>query len=594
MAPKPPPGLVERPEDLFRRTRREAAFFLGVVTKQYVIQFGVCLFLIALHFFLLFTPSLERFEYVCLDYFFRHRAIQQTNPDIVYIEIAEDSIQAIGRWPWPRHYHAAMAHILNQWNAKAIVFDILFSEPSTEFDDGALLEAFQESDKIYLSVALEQKGSQKIWIHSLSQFENNAKGIGHINVNPDRDGTVRRIKPFLKYGNEEYPHLAFKVAADFSQTPEKLALWKGKENLLINWAGRWQDTFTHYSYVDIIKSFEAIENGKEPIVWPKEFEGKICLIGLTAFGHADIKATPMEPAYPGVGVHANVINSLLTNQFVYSASLKTNALCLIMIGLIASVLFALFRSVGAFIGGLVVGLVWVFTAYFFFSHKGLWLYVVHPLSLIISLYIFSTAYVLILRNQERISLFRLATRDGLTGLYVIRHFRYLLNQAVIEANKRKRPISVILGDIDHFKKINDTYGHACGDMVLKNIAGIIQSVISPEDESNTENHVAARYGGEELIVMLREFNLQDAAFKVAETFRREIEQQKFMWEGKPISVTISLGVATLHPHEKVPDLMVHRADEALYRAKESGRNKVCIENHAKWNSVADFDKPQIA
>ena len=584
MAQKPPAGLIERPEDLFRRTRREAAFILSALTRQYLVQFGVCLCIIALHLAILGTSTLERFEYIFLDYFFRTRPIQQVHPAIAYIEIAEDSIQDIGRWPWPRQYHAVMAHILSEWKAKAIVFDVLFSERSTELDDGALLEAFQKTDNIYLSTALEQQGNEKIGIHSLPELEEHAKGVGHINVTPDRDGTVRRITPYLKYGNEEHFHLALKVAYDYLGAPEKLKLWKPEQSFLINWTGKWADTFHHYSFVDIIKSYEAIQKGREPIISPKELEGKICLIGLTAFGHSDIKATPMEPAYPGVGIHANVINGLLTNQFIHAASFQTNMICLLVIGLIASILFALFRSVGAFIGGILMGIVWTFIAFLIFSKYGVWLYVMSPLNLIMSLYVFSSAYVLILRNKERLSLFRLATRDGLTGLYVIRHFRVLLNQAVGEAYKRKKPLSVILGDIDHFKTINDTHGHACGDMVLKGISGILQSVIV-DTETKKETHIAGRYGGEELIVMLRGYNLQDAAFKMAETLRKEIEQQKFMWEGTPVSVTISLGVSTLHPHEKVPDLMVHRADEALYRAKENGRNRVCLEGDGVGKSA---------
>ena len=173
-------------------------------------------------------------------------------------------------------------------------------------------------------------------------------------------------------------------------------------------------------------------------------------------------------------------------------------------------------------------------------------------------------------------LFRLATQDGLTGLYVIRYFRILLNQAANEAQGRGRSLSVILGDVDFFKKVNDTYGHACGDMVLKEVAAVVQAAVTDEKSSKAV-HVAARYGGEEFIVMLRNYNLSDAAFKFAENLRKQIESKNLVWEGKPIKVTISLGVSTLHPGETVPDLLVHRADAALYRAKEGGRNRVCIE-----------------
>ncbi len=584
MASQPPAGLVERPEDLFRRTKREAAFYINFFGRQYLLQFLVCFFLIAIHLLILTTPLFERFEYIFLDAFFRQRPPQPVDPAIAYIEIAEDSIQALGRWPWPRQYHAVMTHLLTQWKAKAIVFDVLFSESSTELDDGAFQEALQKSHQVYLPAVLEQKDNEKIWIHSLSNFAQFAHGTGHINVEPDRDGTVRRVHPYLLFNGEEHPHLALQVAYDYLGTPEKISKWKKTDQVLINWAGKWDKTFKHYSYFDLLKSFEAIEHGQPPIIPPSEIEGKICLIGLTAFGLSDIKATPMEPAYPGVGIHANLINSVLTNNFIHAASFKFNALCLIIVGFLASALFIIFRTVRGLIGGLLIGLIWSVAAYISFARYGLWFYAVQPLMLIISLYVFSTVYVLILKNRERIRLFKLATRDGLTGLYVIRHFRFLLNEAVQEFHKRKKPLSVILGDIDFFKKINDTYGHACGDMVLKEVAAIIQESIPPDD-AGKEVHIAARYGGEEMILMLKNFNLQDAAFKFAESLRKKIESREFIWEGKPVHVTISLGVATLQPKEKMPDLMVHRADSALYRAKEEGRNRVCIESNQKKSAA---------
>lgn len=580
MANQPPTGLVERPEDLFRRTKREALFYLTFLGRQYALQFLVCIFLILLHSSILATPIFERFEYVFLDYFFRQRPMQAVHPAIAYIEIAEDSIQSIGRWPWPRQYHAVMTHLLTQWKAKAIVFDVLFSEPSTELDDGALKEALQKSGQVYLPAVLEQRGNEKIWIHSLPDFERSAKGIGHINIQPDRDGTLRRIRPYMEYGGEVYPHLALRVAYDFMGAPERISDWKDKDELLVNWAGRWDKTFKHYSFVDLIKSFEAAEHGRPPLIPPGEIEGKICLIGLTAFGHSDIKASPTEPAYPGVGIHANVINNILMNEMIHSASFKLNALCLIAVGLFASFLFVIFRTVRGLVSGLLIGFVWTFIAYFAFSHYRIWIYAVQPLVLILSLYVFSTVYVLILSKREGLRLFRLATRDGLTGLYVIRHFRFLLNQAAQESHKRKKPLSVILGDIDFFKKINDTYGHPCGDMVLKEVGAVVQASVKG-GPSEKETHVAARYGGEEFIVFLRDFTLSDAAFKYAENLRKEIENKKFEWEGQPIKVTISLGVATLHPKEAVPDVMVRRADSALYRAKEGGRNRVCIEETGK-------------
>ncbi len=113
--------------------------------------------------------------------------------------------------------------------------------------------------------------------------------------------------------------------------------------------------------------------------------------------------------------------------------------------------------------------------------------------------------------------------------------------------------------------------------MLKKTAATILAMIRKRRPFR-EIDFAARYGGEEFIIMLRHVGLQIAAEGVAERIRKKIEETFFEWEGKQIPVTISLGVATLRPGENVPDSMVHRADAALYKAKESGKNRVCVES----------------
>jgi len=193
------------------------------------------------------------------------------------------------------------------------------------------------------------------------------------------------------------------------------------------------------------------------------------------------------------------------------------------------------------------------------------------------LFIFSAIYVQMNATREKSHLFHLATRDGLTELYVIRHFRLIMNQIVREASLRKEALSIILMDIDNFKKINDAYGHPAGDMVLRETAALILAYIRKRRPFR-EIDFAARYGGEEFIVMLRKAGLKEAAATAAERIRKKIEEKEFKWGEIRIPVSVSLGVAVLHPGENLPDPMVHRADAALYRAKEAGKNRVCRED----------------
>jgi len=122
-------------------------------------------------------------------------------------------------------------------------------------------------------------------------------------------------------------------------------------------------------------------------------------------------------------------------------------------------------------------------------------------------------------------------------------------------------------DIDHFKKINDTYGHLAGDYVLKQLASVIKARIRRED-------TMSRYGGEEFALVLPEVD-QINAGQTAEKIRKLVEKTVFKFEDTKIPVTVSMGVSALDPETKDPNDFIKRADEKLYQAKNQGRNQVC-------------------
>jgi len=168
---------------------------------------------------------------------------------------------------------------------------------------------------------------------------------------------------------------------------------------------------------------------------------------------------------------------------------------------------------------------------------------------------------------ENSKLYKLATVDGMTGLYVHRYFQVRLKEEFIRSVRYDNNISVIMTDIDHFKKFNDTYGHQCGDMVLTHVAKIVRDTIRNID-------IAARYGGEEFAVILPETE-NDGAFKLAERIRKNVEESYCQTPKGALKVTISLGVAS-NPdcHAPTQASLIACADSALYKSKEGGRNKV--------------------
>ncbi len=157
---------------------------------------------------------------------------------------------------------------------------------------------------------------------------------------------------------------------------------------------------------------------------------------------------------------------------------------------------------------------------------------------------------------------RLANTDGLTGIYNRAKIEQILTIEVLRSRRYKHPLSIILADIDHFKTVNDTYGHNVGDVVLTGIAGLMKEHVREVD-------TVGRWGGEEFLIVCPD-TLADGAIKLAEKLRKKIEKHHF----KGIGVkTLSMGVAQLGKDDWDED-MIKRADKNLYKAKRAGRNKV--------------------
>jgi diguanylate cyclase (GGDEF)-like protein len=162
-----------------------------------------------------------------------------------------------------------------------------------------------------------------------------------------------------------------------------------------------------------------------------------------------------------------------------------------------------------------------------------------------------------------------SSTDMMTHLKLKYYFNRTLTNNLDQAVSQNVPLSVIMYDIDFFKSCNDTYGHACGDYVLKEVAGIIKDGIRSLD-------LACRFGGEEFIIMLKN-TTGESAVQVAERIRDRIAENDFLYEGHHIHITISGGVAcydSLYNPVTVPKELVKQADDALYVSKKNGRNRI--------------------
>jgi diguanylate cyclase (GGDEF)-like protein len=171
-------------------------------------------------------------------------------------------------------------------------------------------------------------------------------------------------------------------------------------------------------------------------------------------------------------------------------------------------------------------------------------------------------------QADRLRLEHMATTDSLTELANRRHFMRIFALQLERAKRYKRRLSLIFLDIDHFKQVNDTYGHATGDEVLKGVARVLRQTARKTD-------TVARYGGEEFAILMEETGLSGAQ-RIAERIQEALKKQPFGPQDALFFKTVSVGVATFPQHGDAPERLIACADEALYQAKRNGRDQITL------------------
>lgn len=171
-----------------------------------------------------------------------------------------------------------------------------------------------------------------------------------------------------------------------------------------------------------------------------------------------------------------------------------------------------------------------------------------------------------LEAQYHETIYRLTITDGLTQVFNRRYLLDFIEREMARCSRHRRPLSAILLDIDHFKRINDEHGHLAGDFVLRELASILRARVRREE-------CVARYGGEEFCIVLPEATLEDGRRR-AEAIRRTCAEHEFKFDGVLIPVTFSCGVAEMEDRLNALEFL-KRSDDRLYEAKRAGRNRIC-------------------
>ena len=389
---------------------------------KYALLFAVALSILAVSYLRL----LDDFELGSLDLRFIFRPKIPVSDEAVIIEIGEDSIRKLGRFPFDRSYHAILIKALSEFGAKDISFDIFFSEPQE--NDQELADAMRKAGNVYLPFVfdLEAKKHSKIITASaylarcLDNLSVIAKGTGHINIIPDTDGKFRRVPVYIRSGNALYPYLPILVACDYLGISEKDVKIKPGQfvlmgqymkipldensNMIINYSGKWGASYKHYSYVDVLQSYFSHLSGKKPSIDPNEFKGKICMVGVTAAGTGDVHPSPFESLYPGVGIHAEIFNSILNKKFVARASREVNLVILTILALLMFLATLKTKPTKGFLVLVAASFVFLLISVLLFNLFGLWIDAVCPVAVILVLYLSVTLYKYVTEWKRRLVL----------------------------------------------------------------------------------------------------------------------------------------------------------------------------------------------
>lgn len=536
---------------------------------------------------------------------------KKANKDIVIVAIDDATYEYIldnyGEWPLPRDVYAKVINYLEHQNPRIIAFDLMFvkSLKSKNEADKALIDAFNKYDNVFTSmnfdnqaedlrtpptlpknISIDVKNNSPIDFSSLTFTNcrtilegilNVSSNIGIINVSRSDDGVLRKMPLVVKYQDNYYPQLALKVGLNYlgdTQTEfeiDKYSHFKiGDRKIYLDKDGsailNWYGPAGTYTYIPMYQLIKAINGEKTELNY--DFSNKIIYFGTTAASLFDIKTVPTGKIYPGVEVQATYVNNIIDNNFIKKVDRGyTIALSILLALLIASVVTRVSSAFAASMMSLSTYLIYLLIAYYAMRFENLWLEVIYPL--IFSILAFTCAYIIkyLIKSRDFEQQYRLATTDGLTELYNHRYFQEQMRMQVEQSKRYNNNFSLIIIDIDFFKKFNDTFGHQSGDAVLRQVAQTLKRNVRATD-------IVCRYGGEEMSIILPNTSKEEAQ-STAEKICHRVADRKFKLAGdKETNVTISLGVATFPNDGDTASKIIDAADKRLYNAKHNGRNQV--------------------
>ncbi len=488
--------------------------------------------------------------------------LPKSGQDVVFITIDDDSLREVGiRWPWPRSVMAQIIDKISAISPAAICVDFVFTGKSVNpQEDLSLIDSFKEAKNVYAAAFFGNDGRYVIPDEALAL---GLKDFGFVNKPRDIDNTIRRMRPYFlsERGDIIDYSLSLKVAGFIMNSlPGNIAIsvpLSGDGTAYIKFFGS-LDTF------NFIPAWKVLKDAADLSV----LKNKLVFFGVTSESFHDTYHTPLG-IMPGMVIDLNETLTYINKSFFRYASHEVNSAILFIFVLIA-VFGGLRLSILSGIALTACEILVVLSLGLFLFLKGIIIDPLGPILLMVvaTILLHGTRYVVLI--IENIVLRKEAVTDGLTGLYLHRYFELQLKRELKSALHLHKNLALVIYDIDHFKRINDTHGHEFGNIVLKGIAK------SLKDHSRL-NNIIARYGGEEFCIIVPGMK-RDHAIKYAERLRNMVSFLEFKTDKDEIAkLTMSAGIVTVEDaRSEDPTDFIKAADNALYRSKNFGRDKLSV------------------
>ena len=490
--------------------------------------------------------------------------LPKAGQDIVLIAVDDDSVREVDiRWPWPRSVMADIIKKISANDPAAICVDFVFAGKSVNpEEDSVLIDSLKAAKNVYAAAFFGSDGKYVVPDEALAL---SLRDFGFVNKPRDIDNTIRRMRPyFLTQSGDIIDYsLSLKVAGSVMNSPP------GNIGISVPLS---KDGTAYIKFFGSLDKFNSIPAWKvlKDAADLSMLKNKLVFFGVTSESFHDTYHTPLG-IMPGMVIDLNETLTYINKSFFRYASHEVNSIILFIFVLIA-VFGGLRLSILSGIALTACEILILLSLGLFLFLKEMIIDPIGPILLMVAstILLHGTRYVVLI--VENIVLRKEAVTDGLTGLYLYRYFELQLKRELESAFHIHKNLALVIYDIDHFKKINDTYGHEFGNKGLKAIAKSLK-------DHSRKNNIIARYGGEEFCIIVPGMK-RDHAIKYAERLRNLVSFLEFKTDkGEIVKVKMSAGIVTIEDAslDSATDF-IKSADLALYKSKNDGRDRISVFN----------------